>query len=233
MSENENRSKIDAGIVRLNQDPYLLAAISAVPGVGGSITQVITGIGQQIVQERNRKLFERLSVHLATVEEQAIRQDYFETPEGFDLLIKALDESRKTRSDEKRELIARVLAGAAATNVERGDFSPEEYINIVSSLTAKELGIARTIYDLQRNVSAPLEYDASNRVETWRLCEKSIREKHSLEDNLSLFLNRITATGLITMIPEIYADGYTVPTYWVTPTFDKLIEFLSLERHQF
>jgi hypothetical protein len=89
MEEENTPSRVEAAIERLNQDPYLLAAITAVPVVGGSITQVLTGIGQQIVQERNARLFEQLSEHLANVAEQAIKRDYFETPEGFDLLIKA------------------------------------------------------------------------------------------------------------------------------------------------
>jgi hypothetical protein len=92
MEEENTPSRVEASIERLNQDPYLLAAITAVPVVGGSITQVLTGIGQQIVQERNARLFEQLSEHLANVDEQAIKRNYFETPEGFDLLIKATQE---------------------------------------------------------------------------------------------------------------------------------------------
>jgi hypothetical protein len=78
MDDEKVPSKLETAIERLNQDPYLLAIITAVPGVGGSITQVLTGIGQQIVQERNARLFEQLSEHLVTVEEEALRRDFFE-----------------------------------------------------------------------------------------------------------------------------------------------------------
>lgn len=122
--QREHHSRVEAAVERLNQDPYLLATVSAVPIIGGSITQVLTGIGQQIVQKRNAKLFEQLSEHLASVDEQSIRRDYFETPEGIDLLIKAMDESCRTRSDEKRDLIARILRGALTK--EKGEYSPEE-----------------------------------------------------------------------------------------------------------
>jgi hypothetical protein len=64
------------------------------------------------------------------------------------LLIKALNESRRTRSDEKSELIARLLAAATSTDAGRGEYSPEDYLNIVADLTEKELEIARTIYTL-------------------------------------------------------------------------------------
>jgi hypothetical protein len=74
---------------------------------------------------------------LATVDEQSIRRDYFETPEGFDLLIKAMDESRRTRSDDERDLIARILRGALIDHED--EYSPEEYLNLLSDLTVQEL----------------------------------------------------------------------------------------------
>lgn len=70
--EDRPPSKVQGAIEKLNRDPYLLAAITAIPGVGGSITQLLTGIGQQIVQERNARLFEQLSEHLARVDEKSI-----------------------------------------------------------------------------------------------------------------------------------------------------------------
>jgi hypothetical protein len=80
MDDEKVRSKLESAIERLNQDPYLLAIKTAVPGVGGSITQVLTGIDQQIAQERNARLFKQLSEHLVTVDEEALRRDIFDTP---------------------------------------------------------------------------------------------------------------------------------------------------------
>jgi hypothetical protein len=141
MGEEERRSRAEAAIERLNQDPLLLATINAVPIVGGSITQVLTWFGQEVVQERNKRLFEQLSEHLKDIDEEAIKKDYFETEEGFDLLIKALDESRRTRSEEKRDLIARILAGAA-TSPKDSNYFPEDYLYLISDLTVQELKTA-------------------------------------------------------------------------------------------
>jgi hypothetical protein len=228
MEEGKTPSKIEGAIERLNQDPYLLATISAVPVVGGSITQVLTGIGQQIVQERNKRLFEQLTEHMATVEEQAIKRDYLKTPEGFDLLIKALDESRRTRSEAKRDLIARILAGATSTVTGQSEYSPEEYLSIVASLTPRELQVARTLYDLQKDISLR-ELEPDNRMETWRSCVESMREKHAIDtDELPLLLNRIASTGLVDLIYVQY-PGSPAPTYWVSAAFHKLMELLRLE----
>jgi hypothetical protein len=87
-------------------------------------------------------------------------------------------------------------------------------LNVVASLPPKELEVARTIYELQRNITSPLEMKVGDRIETWRLCEESIREQLSLtSDDLPLFLNRITSTGLTITHYEVYASGRTIPTY--------------------
>lgn len=211
-------------------NPYLLAAISGVPIVGGSIAQLLSGMGQDIIQERNKKLFEQLADQIEVFGEQTIKKDYFETPEGFDLLIKVLETSSRTRSEKKRTLIARILAGASSADAERGEYSPEEYLNIVADLTDKELAIARTIYILQQNIS-PTELETNNKLETWERCKESIIEQHDIGANsLPLLLNRIHSGGLLSLFYEVLMGEDPVrPTYWVSPTFKDLMAFLRLE----
>jgi len=227
MDDEKVPSKLEAAIEWLKQDPYLMAVISAMPVAGGSITQVLTGIGQQIVQERNERLFEQVSEHLATIDKEAIRRNYFETPEGFDLLIKALDESRKTRSDEKRDLIARILAGATSTDAGNGGYSPEECLNVVADLTEKELKVARTIYDVQfgqnyRNM------DVQDKWKAWEEQRDKITEIYDLDpDDLTLILDRIASTGLVAL-SYVQFPGSPGQTYWVTSAFDRLMGFLKL-----
>lgn len=230
MEEKNLPDKIDELLTEVvNKDLLVLASLSAVPYFGSTMATFFSAKWLQVYQDRTDSLFRRFGEHLSTLDEQTIKRDYFDTPEGIDLLIKATEQSTRTGSEEKRDLIARILAGATSSHTEQGNYTPEEYLNIVASLTGKELEVARTIYDLQRNISSPLEYDADNKVEVWTLCAASVREQHAIEaDDLPLFLTRITATGLITLSYEIYAGGDTVPTYWVTPTFDRLIAFLSL-----
>ncbi len=228
MAEEERPSMVEAAIERLNRNPMLLATITAVPYFGGSITQVLTWFGQEIVQERNKRLFEQLAEHLEAVDEQAIKKDYFETQEGFDLLISALDESRKTRSHEKRDLIARILTGAALTESEHGEFSPEEYLNTVATLSVKELAVARTIYRLQKGQNYRVS-ESDKRWETWLSHRDEIVRELALDINdLPLILDRIASTGLIELVYVLF-PGSPARTFWVSPTFDKLMEFLRLE----
>jgi hypothetical protein len=226
--EDKTPSKVEGAIQRLNQDPYLLAAITAVPVVGGSITQVLTGIGQQIVQERNAKLFQQLSEHLAEVDEQTIKQDYFGTPEGFDLLIKAMDESRRTRSDVKRDLIARILTGAVL-DYERGEYSPEEYLYLISDLTERELMVASSLYKARPTWESSFK----------RWASKTSKELGLGTSALEMILARLEARGLVSKseLAAFDVSGYS-PENWkyaptksiitISPMFRKLMDFLEL-----
>lgn len=80
---------------------------------------------------------------MANVDEQAIKRKYFEAPEGVDLLIKAMDESCRTRSDAKRDLIARILRGALVDG--ESEYSPGEYLTLISDLAPQELVVVLLI----------------------------------------------------------------------------------------
>jgi hypothetical protein len=120
--------------------------LKRIPLVGDSLTEIAAGKGQQIIEARRDEFLQLLAEHLATLEKQAIRKDYFQTPEGFDLLIKALDESRRTRSEEKRDINASILRGAIV-DFEQGRYSAEEYTYLISDLTLKELKVSCLLYE--------------------------------------------------------------------------------------
>ena len=116
----------------------MLVLLTRIPLVGDSLTELAAGKGQPIMEARRDEFLQLLAEHLAALEEQAVRKDYFQTREGFDLLIKALGESRRTRNKEKRDLYARILRGAIV-DFEQGRYSAEEYLYLISDLTFKEL----------------------------------------------------------------------------------------------
>jgi hypothetical protein len=179
-------------------------------------------------QARTERMFQQFVEHLENRDENTIDKGYFDSPEGFDLLIGAVDASNKTRSDGKRDLIARTLAGAASHDSERSEYDPEEYLNVLAILTVRELQVARTIYELQKGLDYK-EIDTEKRWETWLAHRDEIMERIAVdEDELALILERIVATGLITLV-YIQFPGSPGRTYWVTPAFDRLMKFLQLE----
>ncbi|MCA1716072.1 MAG: hypothetical protein LC781_04145, partial [Actinobacteria bacterium] len=205
--------------------------LKRMPLVGDSLTELAAGKGQQIIEARRDEFLQLLAQHLATLEEAAVRKDYFQTPEGFDLLVKALDEARKTRSKEKRDIYARILRGAIV-DFEQGRYSAEEYLYLISDLTLKELRVARSLYKAPRSM---LREEAW---QSWRnkVCCETVIDKA----DLSMILSRISSFGLIeSVVAGIDEEnGFWVNVgdpgdagfYRVTPSFEKLMKFSELEQ---
>lgn len=238
MEDRNLPNKADELITEIaNKDPLIPASISLVPYFGGALANFYSSKWQQISQRRTEELFSKFGEELKVLEEQAVKKGYFDTDEGIDLLFKATEESAKTRSEEKRYLIARVLRGATMANSAQGEYSPEEYLNLITDLTEKELRIARTIYIGQSQITAPNELESNNKAETWRLGRESLTRQHGIEsDVLSLYLNRLHLAGLLDLHYVVAGHdehGFAVqeeavPTYWVSPAFRNLMEFLEL-----
>lgn len=229
------KESLDNTLEIIAGDPGLRALLSLVPYVGSSLVELSAGKGQQIIEERRNEFLQLLAERLERVEEQTVRKDFFETPEGFDLLVKALDENRKTRSRDKRELYARILTGAATASPDSKSSSAEEYLHIVSDLTLKELEIVRKMYDLQESYikryidqegQDPRKKYTGEETEIWRMQRETITKNLKIDnDELTQLVNRIASTGLIS-IRYINVPGSTVPTYWISPVFERLMEFI-------
>jgi hypothetical protein len=232
MPDKNLPDKVDELLAEVvNKDPLTLASISAVPYFGGVLATFFSAKWLEIYQERTKVLFEQFTEHLNNLDEQAIRRDYFDTPEGMDLLIRAVEESSKTRNDDKRDLITRVLRGAVL-NYGRGEYSPEEYLYLISNLTVQELRVARSIY-----------YDRPNfkSEEDWQAWEDSVCAEISIgKEDLHMALSRLASAGLLAPViaytdddamgviisPEAHSEEDT--RYVITSVFEKLMRFLEL-----
>lgn len=212
----------------VNKDPIVPAAISLVPYVGGSLATFFSSKWQQVSRERTEALLKQFGEELRALDERSINKEYFDTEEGFDVLLKATEASAKTRNEEKRHLFARILVGATSTHSARGEYSPEEYLNLISELTEKELQIARTIYS-RHHQNSPEDIAPTNRAETWRLVNEKLIEQHGIEEYaLPLYLNRLHLAGLLNLEYVVRIDGSASPTYWVSESFKNLMNFLEL-----
>lgn len=226
------RESLNTSLEVIAEEPVLQALLNTIPGVGGSLNELLAGKGQRIMEERRDNLLLLLGKHLEAVDEQAIKKDYFDTEEGFDLLIKALDESRRTRGEEKRDLIARILAGATLTKPEQDSYSPEDYLYLISDLTIQELRVARLIYEQRPDTNE----------ESWNTWEAEACATLGIDrTDLHMALVRLSSTGLLQRVTAhededgqllVHTVAYgEIVMYMVTANFDKLMEFLSLDSH--
>lgn len=168
-----------------------------------------------------------LAEDLKAVDEATIKEEYFATQEWFDLFTEALDKAWRTRSREKHILYARILAGSASVKAEHSLYSPEEYLYLVSSLTPKEIEVAREIYEFQKG-QPHKEWDPARKEEVWNSQVEEISRIAELNHNdLTLILNRLASAGLVETSISMRASGNYKTTYWVSSAFERLMEFIS------
>jgi DNA-binding MarR family transcriptional regulator len=136
-----------------------------------------------------------------------------------------LDESRRTRSKEKRAL--REDTAGAIIDFEQGRYSAEEYLYLISDLTLKELRVARLLYETRPGSEKGYWEEWKNEV---------CGDLNIDRDDLAMVLARIEASALTERVigtkgskRYIGSTNLGIGYYKVTPAFKKLMNFVKLE----
>jgi hypothetical protein len=205
------------------------AAVSGSPApFGTALSTWVVARADEIEKRRIEEQFVLLLQQLQTLEGQVVRRDFFETEEGRDMLIKALDEARRTRSRLKKELYALILKGAIL-DVEKREYSSEEYLYLISDLTEQEIQVALSIY----------EEHPPPKEEAWKAWAEKVGSQVGMDvADLRFALGRIVSSGLLDrvgLVNDEVGDGFYEPEedevglYRVTPGFKKLMRFMERE----
>jgi hypothetical protein len=198
----------------------LRVALNLIPVVGGALSELYGGRGSRILEERRDDFLRSLSEKMQDLADRAIKEGYFETEKGADVFRKAFEEALRTRSEAKRDLYARILRGAVL-DYGYEEYSPEEYLHVISDLTEQEVRVALSLYGERPGPDEP-----------WRNWgEKVCRERNLDRDDVPMMLSRIEARGLIGRI-ILMGDGDYIrfpegPYYQVSPSFERLMRFLN------
>jgi len=213
----------------------LRALVSAIPGIGSSLDIVLTSGGARS-EERIRNLIDALKEdmqeRMETVADSTLDKEYLESDEFFDLVMRALDATIRTRDGEKRRLYARILTESTIRSKREGH-SPEEYLDLIADLTPRELRVARMLYtDWPGEGDENRELDKAD--EAWRDWQDKVRAEVGIDGaDLQLILGRLRSSGLATesVMDLPFGGGSLValPPYWVSRPFEKLMRFLERE----
>ena len=205
------------------------AAISGSPApFGTALSMWVVARADEIEKRRIEEQFVLLLQQLQTLEGQVVRRDFFETEEGRDMLIKVLDEGRRTRSRLKKELYARILKGAIL-DFEKREYSSEEYLYLTSDLTEREMEVALSIY----------EGSLSLNQEDWKTWAGKVKGQVGMDfADLGFALGRLVSAGLLYRVSTVEEgehiafvepDENELGFYQVTPGFKKLMRFMGQE----
>jgi hypothetical protein len=114
-------------------DPMLAAYVPLI----GALDVCLTGGAQRVAETRARQFAESLAREFSVVRAEMIRHDFFETTDGVDVLMRALQSAVRAKSDRQRDAVARVVVSAATGNVPPA-VEPESLLAVLSEMSENE-----------------------------------------------------------------------------------------------
>lgn len=202
------------------ENTYIRALVNAIPYIGGSLDTLFYSKGQKILEERILILLKNLKEDIELTEEKMVKKDFIDTEEFFDLIVKAINASTKTKSKEKIKLYSKVLKGSL-TLEHTNEYDPYTYLTIIEELSFKEIEVARCLYELKEIRKYKYQDGLTNDAQILS------KEYTNLQiDELPFLLLRVEKSGLIKEKVGSFL-GYGGGQYEITDVFKKLMKFLS------
>ena len=180
--------------------------MAVVPIVGPVVSQALALFESQRRNVEVDAFLAALAARLGSVEEGRFDQDFVNGADFQAATLRSLDAARFTIRDEKRQLIAAVLAGAATKDRPSG-LDIEAIVDTLAGLTASDLALARLLW-IEAGSGAPLAIVTS------------VIGPTDYPD-LKFHLKRLEAYGLIADTAGQYFDYGG--QYELTPTFHRLM----------
>ena len=217
--------KLKPAIEKYSENAILRASISTIPFIGSPLDVFLTTKAQKIINDRTMSLFDKLKEEMDTLEDIIVDKDYINSEEFIELFIRTIEASAKTRNKEKIKLYAKLLKGAIKFQ-DRKKYSPEEYLQVLSELSIKELEVAKAIYRQQRQERRKDENELQ-----WALrCgwEELEKECPSIsKEDFAFILIRLQKSGLIRQMPPKYWYTLEKGVFMITDVFRKIVKYLE------
>jgi hypothetical protein len=223
------KESLDNSLVEVAESPTLQLLLY--PVIPSPLRDWVVGRGEVIGRKRLEEFLTYLNEQIEDLRNWGVTEEhierFFSSEEWFDLFRRSLEEAQKTKSRERREIYARILKGSIA-DIGQGHYSPEQYLNLLTSLSDLELKVAGTLYEFQKDQN-PSEMDAQEQREFFDSCrDRIIRELEIDPSDLSLIFERLTSTGLLERGYLPLVPGTQPPTFWASSMFGKIMKFLGM-----
>jgi len=225
----EIKSKLIKASEIYGNQTIIRAGINAIPFVGGTIDVLLSSYGNNFVIKRLESFISELQNQFEQLDNKKIDQSFFETEEGFDLIVKSFSSASRTRQKEKLRLYAKIIKGAITVGKEYEEDEPELYLKIVEELSLKELMVAQYLYQLKEIERKNPEDNNINSAQAEMTNDAkwlSAKYPEFREDELVSIFVRLEKTGLIKELVGSYL-GYTGGKYLISPLFKKFYDFIE------
>jgi len=219
----------EESVLLYNDTSPLKLCVLGIPTLGPVIDTILTSKGQKISYNRLLNFIKELESEIKGIDEKLINLEFIESEEFYDLLVKSIEASLKTRHNDKRKLYATILSNCCI--LEKEDLNPEFFLNIITELTIEELIVAKKLYKLKTTNGYKQLIKKNQERSDYIKQDKDVLALTDLpidKDDYTFILLRLQRVGLIKEQTGMII-GYTGGVYNITETFTKLIKIIDNE----
>lgn len=201
--------------------------ISNIPIIGFAIDSILTEKWSKYSKERLEIFNEFLITEFERLEENNVDKDFLNSNEFFDLIVKLIENSIKTRHKERVHLFGKLLKSRCLkgynSNYDSGDFT-----NTINELIPRDIIVIKNLIELAEKLKIEKEksdkpQDFFDLVTIDKLVQKSNIDKSELLYSVS----KLIKLGLIT---EHYASSFEMTlggNYQITEYMDEFLKILK------
>jgi hypothetical protein len=219
-------------LVKYKDEPKIRDIVQKFPEIGMPLDIVLAWIGQKVGEQRLMGYMIDMFDELDQIQENKIDRSFFDSPEFLDIVIRASENSLKTRHRERILLNCKILVGALTIDKIEDRHYAEDFLSFVADLTPTDITVGFEIYKAQRNRPDhfnPESQESDNELQYvvrsgWDTLEDKSPVK-GLDRNIAH--HKLSAAALIKEVTGVYV-GYTGGRYIITPMFQKLMNFIHL-----
>ena len=220
----------EESILKYNETPTVRSAIVQIPKIGPIIDIFLTSRGQQISYTRLLGFINALEDEINEIESRINDLKFFDSENFYDLLLKAIEASIKTRHDEKRKLFAKILASSYSYDYDSSN--SESYIDILSELTIEEIIVAKKMFQFRTSNKEEFE-EIAGKIKGDKdisVTDKDVLANSNLgipKEDFEFILLRLQRSGLLKEFIGGMVFGYHGGRYDITEMFKKLMDRLN------
>jgi hypothetical protein len=209
--------------------PALYLPVLAIPEIGPIIDTLFRHKAGEILHQRYTELWQATKAEVNRIDMDKIDKSFFDSEEGYDLIVKAIHAAFETANKDKMRLYARILISSAILDKAKFRYYSKDFISLLLDLLPADLAVAREIYKQQKDTPADIiDPEVTNELQIvrnsgfYRLAESIKLEKAEFD----FALTKLVKAGLIRQVVGSYMDNRG-DAYRITHTFRKMMDLIE------
>lgn len=201
------------------QTPIRILTTTLIPVFGSIIDQILGNYANNMYQKRIEDALRKLDNELLHIKNKLVTNDFLKSESFFDIFIQFLENSIKTRNEEKIQYYVKILSDTIS-HPDKIEFN-ELVMRQIALLTTNDLILMRFMY--KKNQENPELFGNPNTIEGGFLIKNIPNNTPTHEDisqltniEIKISLNTITATGFVKEFSGA-AGAYKGEWYYITP----------------